>query len=127
MFEDFLGDFFVDEAEVPGFVGVAGDVFLAGEITEDEAELGQVCVDFGESFGVGYHVVVFSFVGAVGLDDEDVDGESGVVFGVADRGKVLSAVVGAFFGVGRPFVPNFLLFFDTAVSAVEFDLDAFVF
>ena len=84
-------------------------------------------MDFGESFGVGEHFFVVVFDVAVGFDNENVDGETGVMFGVADFSEVFFAIVGPEFRVGRPSVPDFLLFFDAAVSAVEFDLDALVF
>ncbi len=122
--EEFLGDVFADEAEVPRFVGVAADGFFALGIAEDEAKLGEALVDFGESAAVGNHFFVVAFDGAVGFDDENVDGETGVVLGVADFSEILFAIFGSEFRVGRPSVPDFLLFLDGAVGAVEFDLDA---
>ena len=127
LLKDGFGIVFADEAEVPGFVGVAGDVFSAFGVAKDEAKHGEDFVNLGEGFAVGDHFVIFAFVRAVGLDDENVDGESGVVFGVAGFGEVFFAVVGAFFWVGRPFIPNLLLFLGATIGAVEFDLDAFVF
>lgn len=127
LFEDCLGGVFADEAEVPGLVVVAGDGLFAFGEAEDEAELGEFFVDFGEGLAVGDHFVIFAFVRAVGLDDENVDGESSVVFTVADGREVLGAVVRTFFWVGGPFVPNLLLFLGAPIGAVEFDLDALVF
>ena len=127
MFHDFFGGVFADEAEVPGFVAVAGDGLFAFGEAEDEAELGEFFVDFGEGFAVGNHFVIFAFVRAVGLDDENVDGESSVVFTVADGREVLGAVVRTFFWVGGPFVPDLLLFLGAPVGAVELNLNAFVF
>ena len=124
LLEDVSGDVFADEAEMPRLVGVAGDVFFAFRIAENEAVFCEFFVNLGESVAVGNHLVVFSLDGSVGFDDENVDGEAGVMFAVANFGEVLFAVVGAFFWVGRPFVPNGLLFFGAAVGAVEFDLDA---
>ena len=104
VFCDCSGDVFADEAEVPRFVVVAGDGFFFGRVAEDETELSQVLVDFGESFGVGEHFFVVVFDVAVGFDNENVDGETGVVFGVADFGEVFFAVVGSEFRVGGPSV-----------------------
>ena len=125
LLEDIFCNVFADEAEVPWFVGVAGDVFFAFGVAEDEAVFREFFVNFGESFAVSNHFVVVAFDRAVGLDDENVDGKAGVVFGVADFGEVLFAIFRSEFWVSRPSVPNFLLFFERAVSAVEFNLDTF--
>ncbi len=108
--EDFLCNVFADEAEVPGLVGVASDGFFAFGVAEDETEFGEAFVNYGEGVAVGNHFFVVAFDGAVGFDDEDVDGETGVMFGVADFGEVFFAVVGTEFRVGGPSVPDFLLF-----------------
>ena len=121
LFEDISGDVFADEAEVPGFVIVAGDGFFAFGIAEDEAILRELGVNLGEDFAFGDHLVVVVDENAI-FDDADVDGETGVVFAEAGPGEVFFTIFFAVFFL--PFVPDFFLFFSGAVSAVEFDLDA---
>ena len=95
VFENFFGDVLADEAEVPGFVVVAGNVFFAFRIAENKAEHGEFLVDSSEGFAVGDHLVVFALNGAVRFDDEDVDGESRVMFGIADLCEVFFAIFGS--------------------------------
>ena len=116
----------IDVAEMPRFVGIAGYRVFSEGIAQDEAELGEVLMNLGEDFGFGNHGVVIADDFAV-FNQEDVDGESGMMLGTADGGEILLAVFRTEFGVGRPSVPDFLLLIERAVDAVEFDLDSFGF
>ena len=110
-----------DVAEVPGLVRIAGDIFFAGEIAKNEVEIGESGVNRGESVGFGQHGVVVADNLAV-FHEENVEGEAGVVFGTADGGEILFAVVGTVFF--EPIIPNLLLLVEGTIDAVEFDLDA---
>ena len=100
VFHDVAGDFWVvDVAEVPGLVGVAGNLVAAFEITEDEAVFREIGVDDSEIFAVGNHFLVIADVPPV-FHEKNVDSEAGVVFAAADRGKVLFAIGKPFLGVG---------------------------
>lgn len=115
-----------DVAEVPRLVGIAGNIFFSREIVENETELGEMLMNLGEDFGFGNHCVVVADGFAV-FNEKDVDGESGMVFRAADGGEILFAIFWTKFGVGRPGVPDFLLFVERAVDAVEFNLDSLSF
>ena len=52
MFVDINGDFFADIAEMPGFVGVAGDVFLSFGEAKNKTVTCELCVDFREGFAI---------------------------------------------------------------------------
>lgn len=125
VFVDINGDFFADIAEMPRFVGVTGDVFFPFGEAKNETVGCELCVDFSEGFAVGNHFFVVAFLCAIGLDNENVDGETSVMFGISDAGEVFFAVFRSELGVGRPFVPDFLLFLKRTIGAVDFDLDSF--
>ncbi len=99
VFENFFGDVFADEAEVPGLVVVTSDVFFAFGVAEDKTKHSEFFMNLCEDFAVGDHFVIYAFIIAVWFDNEDVDGESCVMFGVADFCEVFFAIFGSEFGI----------------------------
>lgn len=121
---DVVGDYGIsDIAQMPWFVGIASGIVSTFRVAENEAEVGDVRVDFGEVASVGNHFVVVADFDIVFRHDEDVDCEPGVVFGTADGGEILFAVILA---VGNtPVIPDFLLLFEASIGAIELNLDSF--
>ena len=77
---------------MPWFVGIARDVLFSRRISEDKTIFWHNCMKFGEDFVPSEHVVgtIDDFVV---FNKFNINGESGMMFGVAGDSNIMITVV----------------------------------
>ena len=104
-----------DIAQMPGLVGVASDILFVRRIPQDEAILSHIVMDFAENIFHGNHLVVVVDDVAV-FCNANVNGEAGMVFGIARFCDILLTVFSTILVL--EVIPEPLLVGDGAINAV---------